>query len=370
MRMLIIGDANSLWIKTTIENTIDTEENQVLLISYGNDKYSDWYESRGIRVLLIPQNHYGKLNMFVSAKQVYNKIKHEKFDLLIIHFVSRAAMVMGLCLKLLALKSVAAFWGSDIFRASKSTTLFFRFALRTFDCINITTDAMLEKFHQMYGYSFDKKITRARFGINSLNYLKNDSQRLSRFDEIPSDKVVTAVGYNGHLAQQHIQVINELRKLPAEVLAQIHLVFRMTYGGNAEYVKKIKAEVKSLGCTYSIYTEFLSDEESVCLTALTDIFIHAQKTDALSACMLEHLYSGAQVFNPTWIPYLELQHPSVFYLKYSSFGELGDLLQTNLIKKEQYDAPMGKMQMRGYIERLASWKYLKADWQKIYYGES
>lgn len=373
MRMMIIGDANSIWIKSVIENTIDTQKNEVLLISYSNVKYRTWYEQQGISVILVPKNNYGKLHTLVSAYQLRKQLKNECFDRMLIYFVDRGSMIIGLSLKALAKECVAAFMGSDVFRAKKSTILFLKYALRKFDRINITTDAMLMQFRKDYGNFLDTKITRARFGINGLDYLKKNISNLNQsygFPEIPRDKIVIAVGYNGHQAQQHLKVIDELKKFSQSELGQIHLIFRMTYGGNSEYVEGVKAEVQKLGCTYSFYTEYLSDEETALLTCLTDLLIHAQVTDALSACMMEHLYAGVQVFNPTWLSYLELQDPSVHYNKYRSFEEMGQLVRNNLIKKETYCKSIQLEQMRAHIEKLASWECLKSDWQKAYNGKS
>ena len=301
------------------------------------------------------------------------KLKNEKYDLLIVHFIRKDFLTIALHLMPLAKKSIAAFWGSDMFRASKNTVRFKRIGLKRFDHINITTDVMLERFFQDYGHAFDGKISRARFGINGLSILKSCLTKPAgsiSLPDIPKEKIVVAVGYNGFQAQQHLLVINELKKLSKEALDRIHLVFRMTYGGNSEYIATIKNEAKQLGCTYTVYSEYLSDEASAALTCVTDVFIHAQKTDALSASMLEHLYAGALVFNPVWIPYQELQNQDVFYFKYRSFEELGQLLEKNLMKKEQLQSPVEPEKMRSYIEKLASWECLKEDWKKIYHAEN
>lgn len=369
MRMMIIGDADDLWLKSLIERTIDLRANQLLLISHSNIKYQAWYEEQGISVVLIPKNNLGKLNTFISAYQLKKQLKNECFDAMLIHFVDCGSMIIGLYLIPLAREHIASFMGSDVFRAKKSTVLFFRYALKKFERINITTDAMLERFRKDYGNYIPSKITRARFGLNGLRYLRHNMNSYSQgcdFPEIPRDKIVVAVGYNGHPMQQHLLVIDELKKISKEKLRCVHLVFRMTYGCKTEYLKQIKAELERISCTYSIYTEFLSDEKSALLTCLTDMFIHAQVTDAFSASMLEHLYAGVQVFNPTWIPYLELQDPSVHYIKYGSFEELRLLVQENLMKKEVYSKPDQLEQMRRYIEKLADWDHLKLAWQTVY----
>lgn len=370
MRILIIGDANSFWLKSVVEKTIDVRNSKVLICSYGNERYRDWYSTQGIDVLLIPQNRFGKLNMFVAAGQLKKRLKKQMFDLMIIHFVERSAMVIGLHLMSIARRSMVAFWGSDVFRAQRSTVLFFRYALKKYNHINITTDAMLDQFHQDYGHGLDAKITRARFGIFGLDLLKKCLACADlKADSwgIPEDKIIIAVGYNGHSAQQHIPVIQELKKMGKDVMPHIHLIFRMTYGGNQEYRDRVKKELMNSDFSYSILTDYLTDEDVAHLTCLTDIFINAQTTDALSASILEHLYAGVHVYNPTWILYRELEHEDVFCTTYSTFGELSGLLQTGLQKKDDFLSSEKLCRMQEYIEKLASWEKLERDWQNIYY---
>lgn len=373
MKMLIIGDANSMWTKTTIEQTVDTSKNEITLITHGNTKYQSWYAEQGIRVLLIPRHNFGKLNSLIAGWQLKQQLKHERFDVMLIHFVDRLAMVIGLYLLPLAKKRVAAFWGSDIFRASKGTVLFFRAALRKFDKINLTTGAMLERFHKDYGHGLDDKITRANFGtegiVNIQRTRENCDLKRAEFG-IPEDKIVVAVGYNGHAGQQHIPVLHMLKNLTEEERFRIHLLFRMTYGGNPEYRASVEEELKTVGCTYSVFKEFLSDEASALLTNMTDIFIHAQLTDALSASMLEHLYAGALVFNPTWIRYIELETEDIFHFQYHSFEELGVMFRKNLMKKHQFALPVDRDKMQLELEKMLSWDHLKEDWQKLYSSDT
>jgi len=69
MKVLIIGNANSIWLKSVIDHTLPSGKD-IKILSYENQKFCQWYEEKEISVLQIPKNKFGKLNMFIAARQL------------------------------------------------------------------------------------------------------------------------------------------------------------------------------------------------------------------------------------------------------------------------------------------------------------
>ena len=166
--------------------------------------------------------------------------------------------------------------------------------------------------------------------------------------------------------QQHLKVLQEILKLPIEIRNKIHLVLRLTYGnGDDDYVSSIKQYVKNTECSSTILESFMTDKEVAEITAITDIFIHAQTTDARSASMCEHLYAKCLVVNPSWIKYSDLED-SVFYLKFNSFDELPKIISNNLVNKNNSPYKMKLYANTDAIYNLCSWDRFIPEWRKIY----
>ena len=372
MKIIIIGNADSGWVHTTIQNTIDLHSNEIYVLSYENKLYTTWYELNGVHVVLIPSYRVWKFKTWLASMLLRRNFRDLEFDLLIVHSVRKDYLIIAKHLMPQIKRKVAAFWGSDMFRADARMIKTNKRYLESYDGINITTDAMLEKFHEQYGTYFDEKINRARFGLFALDNLDNHlSAQVSEayFPEIPRNKVIVAIGYNGNQAQQHHAVLREIERLDKKLLSEMHLVLRMTYGTTKEYIESVRNVLDTIPCTSTVLTDFFSDDESAALTCLTDVMIHAQTTDAMSAAILEHIYAGALVMNPTWISYRELENENSCDVKYSSFEELGSLLPRFIKKKEEILSPEDQEKHRRIVKEIASWENNRRKWECLYYGK-
>ena len=134
---------------------------------------------------------------------------------------------------------------------------------------------------------------------------------------------------------------------------------------NEAYYKELQCALENCGIEYLIIDKKLSLDEIAILRQATDIFIHAQITDAFSATVREVIYSNAILINPNWIHYDEFDAHGVEYLQYSEFCEITQIVENVLNGKISID-----------IERNAeivyshySWDAVLKDWQRIYNGQ-
>jgi len=228
---------------------------------------------------------------------------------------------------------VGTFWGSDLFRASEQRLKKIENSFDYLDYITLSTKRLLNKFHQVYNTNYDLKIRAALFGISGfddISLLTNltTKNECKKFFNIPERKTVITIGYNGDSSQQHEKVLNSLVSANKGIWSNVYIVLPMTYGNIEEgYIDSIKVLLDKIGCEYQFITNFLSDIDIAKLRVSTDVFIHAQTTDAFSASVQEYLFSGAVVINPKWISYEELRDLGIEYIEYSDFDELPEIIE-------------------------------------------
>ncbi len=366
MKYLVVGNADSIYIKSLIEKTMLTYDEKVSVLSRENKLYSDYYAKKGIKVIREKYSD-GKIGTLLCGIKNLKAFKG-KYDIISFHFITNRSLLMIPIAKLFGKKVFVSYWGSDILREKKGSILA-KAVLKLADGITVINSEMIKKFHLLYGRRFDKKIHMIDFGSDTIDYMKNmtvsDEELRAKYN-IENDKVIISVGYNSSEEQQHLKVLDKIMLLPEEQKKHIHLLLRITYGsGSEEYKNKIKELSKKTGCTYSFFESYLSDEEISEITKITDIFIHAQTTDAQSATMCEHLYCKCLVLNPKWIRYKELEN-KVFYLSFKDFDEMLEILKDNMSKKKSsglYDRMNSNSDV---IFKICSWESYIPKWRKLY----
>ena len=369
MKVLLFGKSNSIWVKTVIEHTLLKYGDEVTILSTCEDEYnpySDFYKHNNISLYPYRKMN-GKFGTLLSGFTNLDVIK-KKYDLFCVHYVNNRALCVFLAARLFSRRSCLFFWGSDLFRDEKSYILR-SLSYKLVDHIGISTKEMLDRFHCLYGHSYDKKIIRTHFGVNgieSIKSIKSDISAIRAKYNIDPNKIVISVGYSNIPEQQHISVLNQILSLSSESREKIHLLFRMTYGkGTKEYIAEVKHLIAQTGCSYSVFESFLSDDEIAELTKLTDVFIHAQITDARSASLREHLYANCLVINPSWINYADMSD-KVFYLTFDSFENLRDIIDDNLVRKENSKYLDRLLLNTQAVSEFCLWENLAPTWREAY----
>lgn len=373
MEVLIIGDSNSIWLKSIIANTLNCEIDHITILTLSNNVYSNYYESHNIDVKLIKQgkhlHHIGDL--FNGLRN--RAILCDEYDLVLLHFVAIPYMSLLPMLRMRSKKIIISFWGSDILRLNHKRIVrnkVIKILLNYADRITMSTAEMEAKFRKEFGRGFSDKIVRTHFGSQVVAKMQEieceDICTIKEQYAITRDKVVISVGYNGYPGQQHLRVLEVITRLSDEDRNKIHLLLRLTYGlPNDEYLERVKEMVQRTGCTYSIFTNYLTEEEVAKLTEVTDVFVHAQTSDARSASMCEHLFAGCVVMNPTWISYSELKD-RVFYLTFSDDEDLMHLIKDNIVPKRESKYYPKLISNKRAIYQMTSWEIAREEWIKAY----
>lgn len=378
MKILIIGNANSFWIKEYMEYILSGSDNEVFIASKSvvNKDFKEFYNKNNINILETNRgtflfDYIPKLKTLVN---MFRKVKKEAgngmFDVIHIHSVPSNFMITFLNKFIVRFgkRIVCTFWGSDLLSKTKEQLMKAIPCLDKAKCISYSSDGMDKYFHDVFGDIYNDKIIRAKFGISIYDVIDKVKSHKSKteckeFFGIEKDKVSVMIGYNGSIRQNHLKVINELSTLDNETLNKLNIVIQLSYGLTSdEYRQNIIDEISKINVKHVIIDDFLNKEKSAMLRIATDIFIHAQESDAFSASIQECVYGGAVLINPEWILYKEFDDIGIDYIKYDSFDELPfiikDISDGNV---NIYNIDKVKELYEKY-----SWNAVKKDWIKLY----
>lgn len=369
MKILIIGDAESIHNRNLIKYVLTGQE--IVLYSKSFEKYADFYKKNRVELVLAPAR--GQIRLVSGLLYCFRSCKllsKSKYDLIVTSYVSTDRIIMNFLLRHCSRYHLAVFWGSDILRITRSEFICKKILLKYYDKFVIPSMQMRGKFKKLFGCKYNHRIYDVKFGVSELDFIDKikeiPSSTAKEKMALPSDKVIVSIGYNRAPEQQHLKVLEQILKLKKEKRKKMHVVLRLTYGKKDEnYICKLEEKLQEIGCGYSFYTEFLDDEKNAWLTKATDLFIHAQITDSLSATISEHLQAGGLVFNPCWIPYPELTENGIFYIEYKSFDELPGLINDCAELKEESRFLNELQRNEKRIYQLFSWNTIRMKWKQV-----
>lgn len=373
-RACIIGNPESVWTREYVKKIHLEDNHKVYILSF--DEISDTalveYNNLGVEVVELgtEKGIKGKLQKtFNLIKFAILHARNNKFDILEIQSVPHSFQVKVIyCISMIMnTKLLVSFWGSDILAINKTKAKRLKGVLCKSDYINLGTQNMYDVFSSYYGHSFDKKIISARFGslafseINKVkqNYSNDECKKIMGFN---ANKKIIAVGYNGKPEQQHINAIEQLSLLSVKDKQKIQIVIHMGYGYQKEYADMVEEAAKKSGIEYSLLLDMLDLSQIAFLRVATDIFLHAQISDALSGTIRECLYSGTMIINPAWIYYHEFDELGIEYVKYSTFSELPDLMSDIINNRITINT---ESNVKTVYDQY-SWDVVKCDWKKVF----
>ncbi|UYQ92426.1 hypothetical protein MKQ68_20290 [Chitinophaga horti] len=226
---------------------------------------------------------------------------------------------------------------------------------------------MITHFNEYYG-SYANKILLVGFGIKKLDTLKEMKARLTADNAkvalgMPPDRIVITCGYNAREEQQHLYIIKNLEKLPASIKGRIFLAFPFGYGGSAEYKASIEQALNAGTIGFKIFDYFLTDEEVCYIRIASDVVINAQKTDALSASLQEHIFCGSILFAGSWLPYDTFLNIGAKFW-YFDEDKLAQLLTDCFENYETFKSSAAANAEKIY--NLSSWGIRHSQWLNLY----
>ena len=387
MRVLIIGDSNSIhvvnFIRVVLSNSINEIDITLLDLKareITNKEASEYYFENNIRVLLnngLPQlvksaliKKIPKLRVFAHLEQLSKKINGlGYFDYCIIHFVDSFKSRLIIKNKNNFKNIIPVFWGSDLLRNNQINSSSYRQLFRISKKIVLNTENMKKTFENIYNTEFDEKVEVIKFPLISFDKIDqlhktNDIQTLKKRFNLPMDKFIVICGHSGYKEEQYEKMIESLSKCKEEVKTKCYFVFLMTYGPSAlvEYQNQIQNLLKKNRLDGRVMCDYLVQDELLSLFLCSDIYITTITTDAFSGVMQENFYCESMVIYGKWLNYYELEANKIFAQPIDNIEQLKEALEEVVIN---YDEIKLHLELnKKLISNVSSPKSIKEIWEK------
>lgn len=328
-KILIIGDGNHYFVRKLTEKLKKKSDN-ITIDCYSlnpiSSNFEVTYDHIFDGVVKTPgfldimggrQIYYLYINK-QRQKQIRELVKLHQYDIVHIHY---ARYWISGWIKDFPGKVIVTIWGSDFYRASAIALKLMRSLFQKAHTITFPSQKMSDDFAKAYDTRPKHKIVR--FGLEAFEYIDMKRTGMKRTDR----KINITIGYNRTVAQQHLLILGELKKINSEILKDIRIIIPFTYGPlDKEYREEIENSLKELEVEYIFIEEFLEDEAVAELRLESDIMIQLQPTDAFSGSMQEYMYADNVVITGSWLPYDDMKKKGIFFEEIEKMEDLSDKL--------------------------------------------
>jgi hypothetical protein len=364
LKILIIANTKVVFGKE-LRNELVSLNKDVILLDFESlmlfDK--DNNENNSYNIEFLNYRNIPKLSMFFRMFYIKKIIDENDFDIINIH-MSRWYYIIILPW-LIKQKLVITFYGSDFYGTSNFIKNIQKILYKKADIITFTNPMTQKSFIEYYK-EFDKKCFVCRFGLKTLDFIdKNidkDKVKIKEHLGYSTDKIIITCGYNAIKEQQHEEIIQNIVKLPIDILDKIQFIFPMTYGDKTQK-EKVKLLLQNTKLDYVVLEDFLYGDDNAFIKIVSDIMLNLQTMDSFSGTMQEFLYTGNIVITGDWLPYELFDENGIKYLKISNIGELNNII-INIIENKK--SILDLEQNKGIIYSLSSWKNNIKNWMSIY----
>lgn len=308
--------------------------------------------------------YFAGLLMYIDVILTFRKIKTH-YDLINIHFVTLHSFFLLPLLKKKEAKLMLTPWGSDALRVNHTAVVW---CLRKlYAAADYVTLANI-RFRQdvLKKFNFDpKKIVDLSYGAEMIDVIAEEAvepAEAKRRIGFPDCFIIT-VGYNRSPLQNHRSIIQAIIACKDQLPENLCVAFPFTYNGTLEpYKSELKSILDEAKIDSVFFESFLSNEKLRDLIYATDLFVHAQETDANSASMQEYLLAGKTVINGSWLQYDQLEKITKPYYLASDPHSIQQALHEVITSKFQ-----SKVQSYHLEEiRRFGWKKKSVEWNNFF----
>lgn len=331
MKVLMIGNPDSIYIKNLCEHVFNTDTYSVAILNRSPSgyigRYSEFYSDKSIAIITPSKSMKSFLSVpFISGLLLKMWLHHvacrrAKYDLCFIEYAAKESCDYVVKTKKQYGRIILSYWGSDLLRANKITEKAQKRVGALSSIITFESNNMRESFKGKFGDKYNDRLYVIPFPMPNLDSIyckQNDG----------AERIRIAIGYSASEAQHHIQILDSIALLDKTVKNRIKLCMLMSYGGSKEYIEKVRLSAEKAGTEFEIMEHFLSPNEMAEYSESIDIYIHGIETDAFSASMLEMIVGGAVVIKGEWLKYDELDNIGVSLIDIGSYSQVGAVIES------------------------------------------
>ena len=304
----------------------------------------------------------------ISLREFVKNCKKQNvlYDVCQIHFLNFMYADVISDLRTIAKKIVLTPWGSDVLKARPFMLKGLRKLVRLSDVVTVSKGSRFEQDVKRILDVPQSKLYDLAFGVKSIDEILAPSDITTETAKEAlgiTGSYVIVVGYNANLGHNHLKVIEQIATVKDRLPSNYLLVLPLTYGGNPEYKAKIKKCLETYRLNHLILDKYMSNLDVVNLRMATDLFIHAQNSDANAGTIAEYLLCQKKIINPVWITYPHYEtYGSPFYL-FSDFEELPEVIISAIQDSSLRVSPLLKESIR-----RCGWGEQSKEWVALYYN--
>jgi hypothetical protein len=267
-------------------------------------------------------------------------------------------------------KKVLTVWGSDFYSVSDHTRKRLGKLLAGVDTVTFANEEVRNQVQDFYSVKKSPGEFRiAKFGLEPLEYLNKNVDEIMHFREeldLPEDRIIISLGYNGNPIQQHLKILRVLKedKEFMKYKDRVFIIVPVTYGGTKEYVSKVEKLLKETDLPYKMFLKFLTEKEIAAIRVFTDILIQLQLSDQFSGSMQEHLFAGGVVITGSWLPYSTFKNEGVYFRTIGSLDQCS--VELRFVIDSLDDEKMKCRENKEKIYKLSSWSGNVESWIDLY----
>jgi|GEM_PF-1881191 possible glycosyltransferase protein len=376
MRLLVIGDISVIFTYEYVtEIASKFPDCKVDILSFAprkeaNTEREEKLIALGCNIFYQPQYKLFKLHKLLHilirfAETVRYRIC-KKYDVINIHFpgIDSWAVCRYAPEKT---RVITSLYGSDVLRAGKRSLDMIKKLLVRSDAVTVASSYIKEKVSKKFNAQFDDKTEIVRYGSNAAACMSDAIAKYTKAEckkhfGFPKERITVLCGYNGSRAQRHMEILNELKKLPKAVQEKIFLIFQCSYGFDEIYKKELSAVLAESHLAGVIITDFMQGEILAKFRNSIDIFLNLQPTDVLSATMIEELESRAIVVKGDWLCYPDLEERNIYMRSISDMKKLSSEMEDIVAN---YSEELKKVEANKGIWEILSWEKQYDKWEKI-----
>ncbi len=375
-RILLVGDANSFWIKRYVQFVLHPAGySTVLFPIYGwEGGFAEDYAAMNVTVY--KDEHRLPISRHIPKVRMWRRIAVNARSLKALgpyaavhcHYLSRRDLALGRQVaKGSGAPLVATFWGSDLLRVEDKTLRAMSRYLRRCHAVTVFNREHIDRIRAHCGEDV-ARITRVLdFGEVVFPYIDQladaDRAKLKAQFGVAEDKLLVCVGSSASAAQQQLPALEAIARMDESQLSRLAILLKHTYcHDDPDTEHRVKELAASLPCQSVVLTQFQSEEESARLCRAADVYLHTIRTDAFSSAMKEYLYAGARVAHGDWLVYPALAELDIRLRTFSAFDQLPGLLADALSGAWQ---PLTADE-RDRLASISAWSSLAPQWAALY----
>lgn len=372
-KILIIGWAHDKHIYRFISH-LKKEDNSLIIdvLSYSNENRKlecaafceKIYFPQESMQWLSSIKYIGQILKAIKFKHCLKKLisQQQHYDAIFVLWILPQNIFAASSFKKLSKNIILVPLGSDVLRISKLAKFALKGLYQKADYIILPQTGFRKIVQQDFKVK-EPKIVNLGFGSNMIDTIKESTltKEDAKRELNITDKFVITIGYNASEAQNHLAVIHEINTIRQELPHNLLLVLPMSYPttqAHITYKKEIRRYLQSQKYDFIILENYLNDEDLLLYRKCSDIFIHAQRTDASCSSIQEYLLANCTVLNADWLQYPQLEKYGKPYFTFSSINEIGKCI-LEAIKTPQKFYPNQKlireMYNRGWKHEIKQW---------------